>query len=113
MLSAVPKTAAATARQVSTSNPEYLPVWSTKLKPGIVPSTPQINLPRSLMVARRLPTVVEAAVPSPEGAVVVGAVVLQAAIVKLKAAASKLSLRIDHSSLTKKSFQIYRKAKKY
>jgi hypothetical protein len=65
------------------------------------------------MVARRLPTVVEAAVPSPEGAVVVGAVVLQAAIVKLKAAASKLSLRIDHSSLTKKSFQIYRKAKKY
>ena len=51
--------AAAIARQISTSSPEYLPSLFTKLNPGNSPLTPQTNLPRLSTVLRRLvlPTV--------------------------------------------------------
>ena len=49
-----PRTAAATARQKSTSKPDQVPVPSSrKLKPGSPPFTPQISSPRAWTVARR------------------------------------------------------------
>ncbi|CAC5344308.1 hypothetical protein PLAN_40723 [Planktothrix rubescens CCAP 1459/22] len=66
-----PKTAAATALQISTSRPEYWPLSFTKLNPGILPSTPQMSFPLCLTISRRLwPVPPLAAVESPPEEVV-------------------------------------------
>ena len=48
---ASPNTAAATARQKSTSRPDQLPLSSGKAKPGVPVPTPQLIMPRPLTVA--------------------------------------------------------------
>ncbi len=80
-----PRTAAATARQKSMSNPEKLPSASTKPNPGTASLTPQISVPRSCTAARVSPAGAAAVVVSVPPAAVVS--VPPAAVVSVPPAA--------------------------
>src|SRR5262245_21730857 len=73
-LSASPKIAAATARQVSTSSPVHLPWLSALAKPATPVLTPQMSCPRALTASRSLPACAVPAAPTSAAAATAAAI---------------------------------------